>query len=253
MYMILNKLSSTLLVLVLITSHLSGQDGVREDPFIGIGCNMGVDFSLGELGERYGRNMHAGLSLRLFSIKQKGFLAIEGITQYGTNVKEDVLAPLRLESGVILGNDGQAADLFLRQRGIYLGLHANRIIISSANNPFAGLGIGLGIGLWQHHIKFLDERSTVQQLAGDYAKGYDRSTRGPALKQTISYEHIGTNRSLNYSIGLTLMEGFTKSIRAINFDTGLSDTNRRLNLMIGLEATWYLPIKDFAGQQEVFY
>jgi len=49
------------------------------------------------------------------------------------------------------------------------------------------------------------------------------------------------------------MEGFTKSVRAVNFDTGMSDNSRRLDIMFGLEATWYLPIKNFDGKQEVFY
>jgi len=133
---------------------------------------MGVDLPAGDLSSRYGQSLHAGLSLRLFSIKQKGFLAIEGIAQYGSSVREDVLAPIRLENGVILGDDGFPAEVFLRNRGAYVGIYANRIIKSSSKNPYAGLGVGFGIGIWQHNIKFLDERNTAKQLTGDYAKGY---------------------------------------------------------------------------------
>ncbi len=255
-------MSKTKLVLVnlLFISSLSllsaQQEFIREEPFLSVGSHFGIDFPAADLADRYGWSMHAGLSLRLFRPKAKGFLAIEGSAQYGDRVKEDVLEPIRLESGAILGNQGQVGQIFLRRRGIYLGLYANKILLSSKDNPNTGLALGVGLGVWQHHIRLLDEQSTVRQVAGDYSKGYDRSTRGPALKQTISYEHIGKNRSLNYSLGLTIMEGFTKSVRAVNFDTGtFADSSRRLDLTIGLEAIWYLPIRelDAKSDQEVFY
>ena len=79
------------------------QEYIREEPFLSVGSHIGVDFPAADLADRYGWNMHAGLSLRLFSPKSKGFLAIEGSAQYGDRVKEDVLEPLRLASGAILG------------------------------------------------------------------------------------------------------------------------------------------------------
>jgi len=114
---------------------LNAQQEERENPFIGIGCNLGLDIPAADLADRFGQSLHAGLSLRLFARKLKGFLAIEGNAQYGSSVKEDVLMPLRLESGTILGNNGQAADVFLRRRGIYIGLYANKIIKSTKKNP----------------------------------------------------------------------------------------------------------------------
>jgi len=233
---------------------VSAQEEPRSSSFVSVGTHYAIDFPLGNLADRYGQNYHAGLSLRYFSIKMKGFIAIEGNAQFGTKVKEDGLADYRLESGVLLGNNGSAGELFLRRRGVYLGLSMNKIIFSEKDNPLSGLALGIGAGIWQHNIRFIDERSSVSLLSGDYKKGYDRATRGPALKQTISYEHIGLNKSINYSVGLSVMQGFTKSIRAVNFDTGLRPDEQRLDLAISLEAIWYLPIKALdKSTDEIFY
>lgn len=247
-------LAALVLISVVFTTIGHAQKNeVRDQPFLAVGINYGYDFPGGDLAERYGSNFHAGLSLSKYSTSFKGFIGMEGNFQFGDKVKEDVLAPLRLESGAILGNNGAKADLFLRRRGAYIGVFANKTVISSKSNPNSGLNLGLGVGLMQHNIRILNDSNNASQLNNDYSKGYDRNTRGFAAKQTIGYQNIGINRSVNYSIALSITEGFTESVRAINFDTGLSAKGRRLDLLIGLEATWYLPIYENTNPDEIFY
>ena len=134
-----------------------------------------------------------------------------------------------------------------------MGLMINKTVIGNESNPLQGLTLGLGVGILQHSIRLIDDSNNTPQFEGDYAKGYDRSSRGPAFKQLISYQHIGTNKNLNYSLGLSITEAFTKSVRSYNFDTGLATEGSRLDILIGLEATWFLPIKTFDKVDEVFY
>ncbi len=250
------KLQLTAIVLLLFVSITIGhtqRNEVREKPFLAVGINYGYDFSAADLADRYGNNFHAGLSLSRYSIPLKGFWGIEGNFQFGSKVKEDVLAPLRLESGAILGNNGQKAELFLRRRGAYIGVFANKTLISAQKNPNSGLNIGLGFGILQHNIRILNDSNNASQVNNDYSKGYDRNSRGLAAKQTIGYQNIGINKSVNYSIALSITEGFTESVRAVNFDTGLSAKGRRLDILIALEATWYLPIYEKTNPDEIFY
>lgn len=230
-----------------------GQDEERQSDFIAVGLNYGLGFPAADLADRFGQNFHAGLSLKLYKVKMKGFLSVEGNFQFGSKVNEDVLAPIRISNGAVLGNDGRPADLFLRRRGVYLGISANKTLLPFKHNSLSGLTVGLGFGIWQHKVRVLNETNNAGQVAGDYLKGYDRNTRGPALKQTLTYQHIGNNRSMNYSIGVSVTEGFTNSVRAIDFDTGLPGDTGRLDLLIGLEAKWYLPVRSFNNSQEIFY
>lgn len=245
----------SLIGFLVLSSHISyGQEEIeRQDNFLAVGINYGIDFPAGDLADRFGQNFHAAISLDLYSIKMKGFLGLESNFQFGNKVKEDVLAPLRISNGAVLGNDGAPATLFLRRRGIYVGIYANKTVLPFKHNNLSGLTLGLGVGILQHNLRILNDTNNAGQLNGDYLKGYDRSTRGPALKQTLTYQRIGNNRSMNFSLGLSITEAFTNSVRAINFDTGLAGDTGRLDILIGLEAKWYLPVKSYGAPQEIFY
>ncbi len=234
-------------------STLSSQNDYREENFVGLGFSYGLDIPAGDMADRFGANFRALLSLDIYNAKFNGTFGLEGGIIFGDNVNEDVLAPYRLDNGRIIGNNGQLADVFLRQRGAVIGLYASKNIIAVRNNPKAGLAIGLGVGLLQHNIRIQDDNNNTGQVTGDYAKGYDRNTMGPYIKQAIKYLHIGKSRSVNYEIALTFNQAFTKNTRAVNFDTQMPDDRRRLDLMIGLSAKWYLPIFDLRESEEVFY
>jgi len=220
---------------------------------MGLGFSYGLDIAAGDLSDRFGQSFHAGLSVELFKTRWNGLFRLEGSINFGDNVKQDVLSTYRLDNGSILGNNGSYADVFLRQRGAYLGLMVNKIIISVPENPHAGFALGLGLGYMQHNIRFQVDSSNAPQFEGDYAKGYDRNSAGIASKQAISYLHIGKNKAVNYEISLFVTEGFTSNRRAFNFDTAQSDSDSRLDILIGLEVKWILPIKDQQPAGDIFY
>ena len=225
------------------------------DNFLAFGAQYGIQFPGGDLSDRFGNNFAATFSLDYYNKKLRGYYGLETQIQFGNNVREDVLAPLRLSSGAILGTNGEVGQIFLRRRGFYIGAYINKTIISGKKNPASGLTLGLGAGVLEHQVRIQNDLANVGQLNGDLEKGYDRLTRGPALKQAITYQHLGANRSVNYSIGVSVFEAFTDSVRSINFDTGLSAKGSRFDLLISIDAKWYIPLiqGNSRTKEEVFY
>jgi hypothetical protein len=169
---------------------------------------------------------------------------------FGDQVKEDVLAPFRTSTGVVLGDDNQIADIFLRQRGFYMGIGGGRLF-QLRETSRSGILVNLQGGILQHNIRFTDERVSVAQVRAGRHVGYDRLTRGFCLKQTVAYKHLSADRLLNFEVALDCMQGFTSEVRAYNFDTGLPTISSRLDILIGLRLIWNLPF--YRGQESVIY
>ncbi len=235
------------------TSVMGQKYEERNADFWGVSFAYGLDFSAGDLSDRFGQHFHASMGIDIFKLKWNAMLRIEGSIMFGSNVKEDVISVYRAQNGAILGNDGAYADIFLRQRGSYLGVMLDKILIPQKQNKYSGLSAGLGLGLYQHNIRFNVDTNNTPQFEGDYAKGYDRNAIGPALKQNIGYMHIGRNRNLNYQISVVLIEAFTSPNRSIDFDTGLKEEGSRFDMSVGLEFRWIIPLKDKQEAEEIFY
>lgn len=212
----------------------------------------GPQVPIGELSDRFGNNFAAEVSADFMTASNWTF-GVQGQFLFGSEVKEDVLAGLRTETGDIIGNDREPADIQLRQRGSYYGVRAGRLIGLSQNNDRTGIRINLGAGLLQHRIRIQDDPfRTVPQLTGEYAKGYDRLTNGLALHQFVGYQTIGKTNGVNLTIGFEFFQGFTQNRRSFNFDTRVADTEQRLDLLAGLRFSFSLPFYQ-GNSEEIFY
>ena len=223
--------------------------------YITFGAQYGYQVPLSDLAERFGPNFAGTFSVDYYNRKLNGMLGLEWQIQFGNNVKEDVLAPLRIDQGVLLGTDGGIGDIFLRRRGLYIGAYINKIILKSKSMHSSGLALGVGAGVWQHFVRIQNDSDNIGQLRGDYAKGYDRLARGPALRESLSYLHLNPSNSVKYSIVLSFTQGFLNPVRGLNFDTQVAEQGRRLDLFISLDAKWYIPLAEGASRtkEEVFY
>jgi hypothetical protein len=107
----------------------------------------------------------------------------------------------------------------------------------------------------QHKIRIEVVDNTIPQLFGDYKKGYDRLTNGIALSQYVGYFYMGNRRTVNFSLGLEIMEAFTKNRRDYNFDTMEKDDHLRMDLLIGLRLNWSIPFysKNKLGKKTFYY
>lgn len=216
---------------------------------IDFGVGMGLNLPLGELNKRYGSNLNFSIGGDYITSKN-WVINGEFIFLFSDNVKEDVLAPLRTASGTLLGDDEQAADIIFKERGLYLGLGVGKLIPFS-NDSRSGIKLVLNGGILQHQIKFSDERNSLAQIRAGRYVGYDRLTRGFALKETVAYKHLSKDRRLNFEFALDFVQGFTSEVRAFNYDTGLATIGKRIDILIGARLIWNLPF--YKGSMETIY
>lgn len=207
----------------------------------------------GDLADRFGPSSDVSASVGWMSEGKSWIFGIEGAFLFGSDVREDVLAPLRTSQGDIIGITGTIAPVLLRQRGFYLGAHAGRIFPLSKSNPRNGIRVSLGGGYLQHQIRIVDDSNTTEHLSGDFQKGYDRLTSGPALRQFVGYQLFSADRLLNFHVGLECTQAFTQSRRTVNYDTGLPGDRNRLDLMFGLRIGWSLPLYYGIPKEETYY
>jgi hypothetical protein len=213
-----------------------------------VGIHLSGQLPQNDLAKRFGPNLAAGAS---FSWKtKKNFLfGIEGTYVFGKKVKEDVVSNMRGSDGFITDNEGYPADLRLTHRGLNLSVNAGYVFSKFGHNPNSGLFVSIGAGYMVHKVNLYDANQKIAAVKGDLAKGYDRLTGGFALTQFIGYRYLSNNRLANFYIGFEFQEGITKSLRGFNYNDGLSDTQKRYDVINGLRFGWELPLykrtKDF--------
>ena len=194
-----------------------------------------------DLADRYGTHYSAGGKLEYLTGKDYIF-GLQSHFIFGAKVKEDVLSALYNDDGLIFGDNGNVADLQLRQRGLYIGGHLGKIFRLDKENR-SGIRATVGAGFYQHKIRIQDDPLVFIPFLNDqYKKGYDRLTNGLGATQFIGYQHLGRKRRLNFIIGMELTEGFTKSRRSFDFDTRSRDTASRFDMSIGFQIGWTLPL-----------
>lgn len=207
----------------------------------------------GDLAERYGPCSDVSGSVGWMSDSKSWIFGVEGAFLFGSDVREDVLSPLRTTQGDIIGITGTIAPVLLRQRGVYLGVHGGRIFPLSQSNPRNGIRVSIGGGYLQHQIRIVDDSNTTDHITGDFQKGYDRLTSGPALRQFVGYQLFSSDRLLNFHIGVELTQAFTNSRRSVNYDTGLPGDTNRLDMLFGLRMGWSLPLYYGIPKEETYY
>jgi len=232
------------------------QSNAQQEPEIynhlGLNIKYGIDRPLGELNNRFGLFNEAGIGFEYFVANKNLFISAEADFLFGSSVKEDVIAPLRISNGIsILGVSGSYAQVFLRMRGSYFGLMFEKLI--AANEYGRGWRIGLGAGLFSHRVRVQDDLNTVPQVQNEYVKGYDHRTLGPALREKIAYNYVNNARRVFFSIGLEFTQGFTKNIRALNYDSMTSENESRLDMSVGLNIKYTLVFRNSSPAETIYY
>jgi hypothetical protein len=234
----LYRLTTAFLVLVSFFGQAQ-KDSADLVPMFSAHVSGQVPFA--DLSKRFGPNFAAGGSFMLKTRKNYIF-GIESFYMYGRNVKEDVLSQLRTAEGYVVDNEGYPADLRISERGLALHITAGKIFILDRNNRNSGLMVTAGIGGLQHRINLYDAQFKVAAVKEERSYGYDRLSLGISLSQFVGYMYLSNNRLLNFYFGVESYQAFTKSVRKLNYDTGLPDTAKRLDILTGLRVGWILPI-----------
>ena len=246
-----------LFIAMFLTFSTSDINSQSEEGFLNVGMTnfsfgYGIEFPFADLSDRFGSNLRFTLGAERIT-KSNWIYGLEFSYMFGDTVKEDVLSHLRLSNGEILGADNEYADAFTRQRGLFTGVNIGKLIPLNSRSK-SGIRVTAAAGILLHYVRVQDEARSLPQIEGDYLKGYDRLTRGFALRQFVGYQHVSEDKRVNFYIGLEFTQGFTSSVRDFNFDTGLpADKSRRFDGLIGLKAAWVLPFYDDFEDAEIFY
>lgn len=246
-------LFSNIVGLLLAGSTMSQQAVEKpiDGSILALGLGLGYNIPMQDLKERYGGSMDYGLNAE-FITASNWILGGSFAYFFGDNVKIDPVAPYRTEQGWILGDNNSDAVLFLKQRGVFMGVGFGKLIQLKPENR-SGIKLMVQGGILQHHIKFADENnSAIQVRAGRHVR-YDRLTRGFALKESIAYKMLSADRRMNFELALDFTQGFTSDVRAYHFDTGQPGDKNRLDIMVGLRLSYYLPFYYNKGEKEIFY
>jgi len=143
--------------------------------------------------------------------------------------------------------------MYLGERGSFLGLSVGKVIPLSKKYK-SGLKLSFSGGIFEHHIRLLDDERSFPQLDLEYGKGYDRLSRGLGIKEFIGWQYLSDNKRVNFYMGLEFTQGFTSGVREYDFDrAALSSKESRFDGTIGLRIGWILPFYDGYEDEEIFY
>lgn len=225
---------------VMLCSFAKAQiDSALTVPLIGI--NFGAQVPSGDMAKRFGPNLSLGASF-LIKTKKNWVYGTEFSYLFGKNVHEDVLKQLKNEGGFVVDNDGFPADLRITERGFIGEIVFGRIFKFLSANPNSGLMVNIGVGYMQHKIHIYDAQQRVAAVNGDLKYGYDRLTNGWCMSEFIGYLFLSENRIANFYMGFDFFQGYTQSLRKLNYDTGSPDTKTRTDLLTGFRIGWILPL-----------
>ena len=226
----------------------------QESQRLNLVITYGVDLPGGDLADRFGLNYNPAVEIDYF-INESWFFGVHGHFLLGPLVKEDVISNIRTSDGLLIGQQKNKSIITLKQRGFNIGLHAGKFINLSGKESRNkhGLRLRVGTGLLSHHIIFNDESVTLNQLLGDYGRGYDRLTRGIAIDEFIGYQYISGDGKINMFAGFSFVQGFTKNLRPVNFDTGLRDDSPRIDLMNGIRVGITFNLYESSYGEDIYY
>ena len=240
----------TIILLVIVLSTLGQAQGqVRTY----MSFEYGIQFPGGELEERFGMNFSLGTQFEIMHPKTHLLAGVKAMFLFGGQVNEDPLSILRTDQGDIIGNDRALAEVGYRERGWFVGAYGGKVFPLGKKNPDAGIKLAVGGGMLQHKIRLQDDSGTITQITGEYEKGYDRLTNGPALYSFLGYQYLAKNRMLNFIVGMDYLLGFTENKRAFNFDEKLRDDRKRTDHLFGLRIGIILPITHATNADTIFY
>lgn len=208
---------------------------------------------IGELSNRFGFSNNVGMDIS-FKLKSNWLLGIAGDYLFGSQVKENPLAPILTQSTFqLIGNDGSLGDIPLQLSGFELAFRVGKLIPVSRKHPNSGFLISLAPGFMQHKIWMNSNTNKYYQIDPTYKTGYDRLTNGAMLRGGIGYQYIEKRRFLSFYGGIDFAIGFTQEVRNWNFDLMSADKHRRLDMLIGLKLAWIIPVFLNGKSTETYY
>lgn len=245
-------LACLLVVQLPLWAQLSVRDSAISIP--AIRATFGFQVPGGDLADQFGPSFTIGADI-LVKTNKNLLLGAEGNFLFGGSVKnqEDILGGLLTSEGWIIDQYGSPGELFLYERGYSVMVKLGKVFAVVGPNPNSGLFVTVGGGYLWHKVRIENIEGTVPQVMGDYKKGYDRLSGGPALAECIGYMHYSNNRRINFFAGLEFQQAWTSSLRPYDFNRMDKDDSRYLDLLFGLKLGWMFTLYKKSSDSYYFY
>lgn len=214
---------------------------------------MGLPAS--DLSQRFGPHLGIGFGLNYQPKSNFWNVGLKYSFFFGSEVKEDVLAPFKTSfEGLLIGFDQLLSEMKLRERAYLIQLAGGGLFpLNGQPARRKSLKWQIGVGFYEHKIRFVDDASALPQFNSALLKGLDRLSNGWALIPSIGFESLSNRGKFSYYAGLETIFGFTQNQRSYHYDLGISELGKsRMDIMLQLKLAIYLPFNlgRFADQIE---
>ena len=199
-------------------------------------------FPYTDLAIDFGDNSSIGISV--IRKRADNFLfGIDGSYIFGSKIKEENLFDdIVTENGEIINKDGLFANVLTFERGFSTFLLGGKAFTFSENIE-SGIYLMGGIGYMQHKIRIQTQEDFIPHLSEEYKKGYDRLTGGISMKINANYMYFSKKNNIKFFAGWELIKGWTKNLRAYNFDEmEYTSKDYRNDILVGIKAGVIIPI-----------
>ncbi len=217
-------------------------------------ANISYQFPFGELYKTFKPNFNLGTALTYKTAKNWSF-NVRFNYMFGSNIRCDwknILGNMVNSHGDIIDGYGMKATLHMEGRYWYVGGGVGKIIPLSPTKRNSGIWINADMGYFSHKIHFTDNDNLIDQLDGEYKKGYDQRSAGLGLTQFIGYLHLGKVRVASFYGGIEITEMWTVDSRNYNFVHGETSGKKKFSALLGIKVGWIVPLYE-KKKTEIFY
>lgn len=230
--------------LILIFKPSIAQVSIRDSSvsLFAISFNYTFNLPAADMAIRFGYSSQISSGF-MYKFKSNFFIAPHFAFFFSAKVNDSfVLDHIKTSDGYLINNQGTLCPISIEQRGFHSGIQLGYLINFKRPNPNSGIVISAGPVFLQHKLYFDYSNGPVFQIEGAYKKGYDRLTNGIGLIQTIGFQRFGNRGMGNYHFLIYVLEGFTSSRRDFDFYLQHKDDAKRIDMLIGIQTGFDIPI-----------
>jgi hypothetical protein len=222
-----------------VKSQVSLSDSSINMHIVGIGYGYVIPGN--DLATRFGNGNMLYISYA-YKLKQQFIFEINAGNLFGSNVNENkIFDHIATSDGYLINSQGMLNPIAFEMKGFLIDANI-KYLIPVWPNPNSGFYFGAGGGFLQHKISFGYDYGPLNQIEGDYLKGYDRLTNGITFSQNLGY-YFFNNRNLgNFNLTFSSVQAFTQNRRDFNFDEQTRDDAKRLDLLFMIKLGINVPL-----------
>jgi len=210
------------------------------------------DVPMADMADRFGVSYRVGPSV-FYKTSGNWMLGLKADFLFGNKIKEPgFLSNMIGTRDGVLNASGFRTTITTLERGFLFGVQAGKIFNLNSNRPDNGILALTSVGFMQHKILVSNRDQNIPQLDNEYLHGYDRLANGFFVEEFVGYNHFSASGLVNFNIGLNVLAGFTKGRRDVHFDTRQPGNESRLDMLIGVKGSWYIPIVK-RKSEELFF